>query len=65
MAISQLHHMPLASAYPLSEGGENKVPHYKHLNWFEEYYSFVSKTQDSSTFLYKLTCDALHGQVLL
>lgn len=65
MAISQLHHMSLAPDYPLSEGGGNKVPHYKHSIRFEEYYSFVSKTQGSLTFLYKPTCDALHGQVLL
>jgi hypothetical protein len=65
MAISQLHHMSLASDYPLSEGGENRAPHYKHSIWFEEYYSFVNKTQGSSTFLYKLTCDAPHGQMLL
>lgn len=45
---SQLHHMSLASGYPLSEGGENKVPQYKHSNWFGEYYSFVNKTQGSS-----------------
>lgn len=50
MAISQLHHMSLASDYPLSEGGGNKVPHYKHLNRFEEYDSFVNKTQGSLAF---------------